>query len=89
MIFKTTGNVPNGYIRNKQLYQPTNIKFIVDEKDYTEEVLYCIGNMFYILDNFPDSITIDELDNTSMWRRLLGEIIHSGNHGLAYLNVKD
>lgn len=88
MIFKTTGNVPNGYIRNKQLYQPTNIKFIVDEKDYTEEVLYCIGNMFYILDNFPDSITIDELDNTSMWRRLLGEIIHSGNHGLAYLNEK-
>lgn len=88
MIFKTTGNVPNGYIRNKQLYQPTNIKFIVDEKDYTEEVLYCIGNMFYILDNFPDSITIDELNNTSMWRRLLGEIIHSGNHGLAYLNEK-
>ena len=88
LIFKSTGNIPQGYIRNKQLYQPSIIKFIVDEEQYNEDVLYCLGNIFYILDNFPDSITIDELDNTTMWRRLLGEIIHSGNHGLAYLNEK-
>ena len=88
MVFRTTGNTPSGYIRNKQLYKPTNIKFLVDEKDYNEDVLYCIGNIYYILDNFPDSITIDELDNVSMWKRLLGEIIHSGNHGIAYLNEK-
>lgn len=88
IVFTTTGNVPQGYIRSKQLYKPTNIKFLVDSKDYDENVLYCIGNIFYILDNFPESITIDELDNVLMWRRLLGEIIHSGNHGLAYLNEK-
>lgn len=88
VVFQTTGIPPNGYIRNKQLYQPTNIKFLVDEDKYDENVLYCLGNIYYILDNFPDSITIDELDNISVWRRLLGEIIHSGNHGLAYLNEK-
>jgi hypothetical protein len=88
IIFKSTGNAPQGYIRNKQLYKPTNIKFLVDEKQYNEDVLYCVGNVFYILDNFPDSVSIDELDNTLMWCRLLGEIIHSGNHGLAYLNEK-
>lgn len=87
-IYETTGNVPQGYIREKSLYRPTNIKFLVEPDKVTEDTLYCIGNMFYILDNFPENITIDELDNTAMWRRLLGEIIHSGNHGLAYLNEK-
>jgi len=88
VVFSTTGNPPQGYIKNKHLYQPTNIKFLVDEDKYTEEVLYCLGNMYYILDNFPETITIDELDNVVVWRRLLGEIIHSGNHGLSYLNEK-
>ena len=88
VVFRSTGNVPQGYIKNKQLYQATNIKFLVDQDKYNEDVLYCLGNMYYILDNFPESITIDELDNVVVWRRLLGEIIHSGNHGLAYLNEK-
>lgn len=87
-VFSSTGNPPQGYIKNKLLYQPTNIKFLVDNDKYNEDVLYCLGNMYYILDNFPESITIDELDNTVVWKRLLGEIIHSGNHGLHYLNEK-
>lgn len=88
VILSSTGNIPHGYIKNKQLYQKTNIKFIVDESKYNEDVLYVIGNLFYIIDNFPDVISIDELDNTVIWKRLLGEIIHSGNHGLAYLSEK-
>lgn len=88
VILSSTGNVPHGYIRNKQLYQPTNIKFLIDEDKYNENVLYAIGNIFYIIDNFPEAISIDELDNTLIWKRLLGEIIHSGNHGLAYLSEK-
>lgn len=88
VIMSSTGNAPHGYIRNKTLYQPTNIKFLVDEDKYNEDVLYVIGNMFYVIDNFPEAISIDELDNTLIWKRLLGEIIHSGNHGLAYLSEK-
>lgn len=88
VIMSSTGNAPHGYIRNKTLYQSTNIKFLVDEDKYNEDVLYVIGNMFYIIDNFPEAISIDELDNTLIWKRLLGEIIHSGNHGLAYLSEK-
>ena len=88
VILSSTGNAPQGYIRNKSLYQPTNIKFLIDEDKYNEDVLYAIGNIFYIIDNFPEAISIDELDNTLIWKRLLGEIIHSGNHGLAYLSEK-
>lgn len=88
VVLSSTGNAPHGYIRNKQLYQKTSIKFVVDEDKYNEDVLYVVGNLFYIIDNFPEAISIDELDNTLIWKRLLGEIIHSGNHGLAYLSEK-
>jgi len=88
VVLETTGEVPKGYIKDKELYKPTRIKFLVDKDNYNENVLYCIGNLFYIIDNFPDNITIEELDNVSVWKRLLSEIIHSGNHGLVYLNEK-
>jgi len=87
-IIKSSGNPPHGYIRNKTLYTHTNIKFVVDNDKYNEDVLYCIGNIFYVIDNFPECISIDELDNTTVWKRLFGEIIHSGNHGLSYLSEK-
>jgi len=88
VVFQTTGVVPKGYIQDKTSYKGSNIKFVVKKEDYTENMLYCIGNLFYILDNFLGRVTIDELDNTAIWRNLLGEIIHSGNHGAAYLHEK-
>lgn len=88
VVIKPTGSAPHGYIKSRGPYTPSNIKFIVDPDKYDEKTLYCIGNIFYIIDNFPESITIDELDSTVIWKRLLAEIIHSGNHGLAYLNEK-
>lgn len=88
VILKSTEIAPKGYIKDKNLYKPTNIKFIVDHDQYNEDVAYAIGNLYYILDNFPESITIDELDNTLTWKRLLGEIIHSGNHKLSYIIEK-
>lgn len=87
-VIQPIGLVPHGYYKNKELYKPSNIKFLVDREQFSEDVLYCIGNIYYIIDNFPETVTIDELDNVVMWRRLLGEIIHSGNHGLAYLTEK-
>lgn len=88
IVIRPTGTAPHGYIKNKDIYSASNIKFVVDKDKYNEEVLYCIGNIFYIIDHFPDAITIDLLDDRFMWKKLLGEIIHSGNHGLAYLMEK-
>lgn len=88
VVVRSTGKPPHGYIKNKVIYQVTHIKFLVPEDKFNENVLYVIGNIFYILDNFPEIVSIDELDNTVMWKRLLAEIIHSGNHGLAYLSEK-
>jgi len=84
-VIHPTGLVPKGYIRDKSLYKPSRIKFIVDEENISEEVLYCLGNVFYIIDNFPDKISIDDLDNPFIWKKLLGEILFSGNHKLSYI----
>lgn len=88
IVIHPTGVAPQGYIKGKQIYTKSNIKFVIDQDKYDEKVLYCIGNIFYVIDNFPDAISIEELDSTVIWKRLLAEIIHSGNHGLAYLGEK-
>ena len=88
VIVKSTGVAPHGFIKSKQIYEGCNIQFLVDKDKFDERVAYCLGNVFYVLDNFPQSMSIDELDSTLVWKRLLAEIIHSGNHGLAYLNEK-
>lgn len=87
-VIESAQTVPRGYIGPKELYTPTKIKFVIDNKDYTNNVPYYLGNIFYLLDNFPERLTIENLDDTTVWRRLMGEIIHSGNHGIAYLAEK-
>lgn len=88
VVIHPTGLAPQGYMKGKQIYKKSAIKFVVDNDKYDEKVLYVIGNIFYVIDNFPDAISIEELDSTVIWKRLLAEIIHSGNHGLAYLSEK-
>lgn len=88
VVIHPSGLAPQGWMKGKQMYTKSPIKFVVDADKYDERVLYFIGNIFYIIDNFPESISIEELDSTVIWKRLLAEIIHSGNHGLAYLSEK-
>lgn len=83
----TCGVKPQGYIL-KEEYIPTNIKILVPKENFNEHVAYVLGNIFYIIDNFSTSITITDLDNDFVWKRLLGEIIHSGNHQIGYIMEK-
>lgn len=87
-VIQSCAVAPRGYIQDKQLYEPTKIKFVVDKDRYNEKVRYVLGNILYVIDHFPSAINIAEMDNIQIWRRLLAEIIHSGNHGLAYLHEK-
>lgn len=88
VIIKSTDQAPHGYIKNKKIYEPTPIRFAVKLEQYNEKVLYVIGNLFYIIDNFPDRLLMDYFDDTIVWKRLLGEIIHSGKNSLFHLDEK-
>lgn len=87
-IIESTGVKPNGYIQHISTYEKSRIKFLVPKDKYTEDVLYFLSNIFYIIDHFPKNIFIDNLDDTTVWKKCLAEIIHSGNHGIAYLMEK-
>ena len=88
VVIESSGLPPKEYIRPKDTYTPTRIKFVVDRSIYNEEISYVLGNVLYIIDNFPDIITIDNLDNTYIWQRILGEIILSGNYTINYIMDK-
>ncbi len=88
VIIESNGTAPHGYIGDKKIYEKSNLKFVIKKEQYNETVLYCLGNMYYIIDNFVSDINAANLDETLVWKRLLGEIIHSGNHGLSYLSEK-
>jgi len=88
VIIQSIGKPPPGYIGDKKSYIPTSICFAVPKDKMNEDVSYLIGSLYYVIDHFSTVITIDDLDNTSMWIKLLGEIIHSGNHQLSYIMDK-
>jgi hypothetical protein len=88
VILQSIGKAPHGYIGDKKSYIPTSICFAVPKDKMNENVTYLIGSLYYVIDHFSNVITINDLDNTLMWMKLLGEIIHSGKHGLGYIIEK-
>jgi len=88
IIIRSIGKAPSGYIGDKNSYTPTSICFAVPKEKMNENVTYLLGSIFYIIDHFSEVITIAQLDNTLLWMKLLGEIIHSGNHQLSYIMDK-
>ena len=83
-----TGQAPQGYIGAKHAYHPSTLRFRIPEELYSEKVLYVLGNLFYVIDNFVQRVTLESLNSTMSWRVFLGEIIHSGKYPLAYLDKK-
>lgn len=85
IVIESTGRAPDGFKGDQELYTKNKIMFVVDEEENTPELLYCLGNVLYILDNFPGMITIEQMEDPFIWRRFMGEIIFSGNHGIPFI----
>ncbi len=62
------------------VYNPTNVRFAVENQYVTPELKNSIANVFYLIDNFPDRLNEKHLDNKNLWSILLGHIIFSGLH---------
>lgn len=83
-VYSSTGSKPDGFVGPESNYRKNTIKFIVPKDKNTPETLYCIGNVLYVLDNFSNSIVdINQLDDPLIWRRYMGEIIHTGNRAIS------
>lgn len=79
---------PRSWIGDRAKYEPSKIKFIIRQDEKEEHAMYCIGNILYLLENFPERMMIEDLDKPGLWKRLLSEIIHSGHYSAGYLNEK-
>lgn len=88
VVYRSRGRAPDGWLGNKEDYKPDTISVLVPEELNSPEVRDCIGNLYYIIDHFPRVISISEVDQPLIWRRLIGEIILSGEHGIGYILEK-
>lgn len=59
---------------------PTEIRVAVPRDKYTETVKSLIACFFYVVDKFPDRVRAQYLEQTAMWRVLLGHAIWPGDH---------
>lgn len=62
-------------------YNPTTIRLAIPLEYWTPMTKSLVVGLFYILDHFPERIKKTYLDNTNLWKILLGHIIFSGNYG--------
>ncbi len=89
VICRSTRIKPSGYIG--AYYQPSSLEVAIPRSQWNLKTKNVIGSFFYLVDHFPQRITVSGLDNTALWMILLGHIIFSGNYteGKLYESVKE
>lgn len=62
-------------------YQPTNIKMAIKRNEFTSLVKHMVAGFYYVVDHFPQRFIPSYLDNTNLWKVLMGYIVFAGNIG--------
>lgn len=88
VVFESMGDKPRSWLGDAADYPKNDIKFVVPRDKNEPTLTYVLGNLIYILDHFPKRIPISQFNDTRTWRRYLGEIIFSGEHGIPWLIEK-
>lgn len=78
--YRSFGGKPHGYIQ--QAYSATRLRLAVPRHRWDSFTKYMITGLFYTLDHFPtDMSQPDLLENTNLWKVLMGHIVFSGQFG--------
>lgn len=75
MIFESAykqGGKPRGH--KLRFYTASQIRLAIRVKDFNPGTQGMIAAFFYLVDHFPDRISVEEIDDTVMWRVLMGHI---------------
>lgn len=73
-VFCETVGIKPKDVKTK-FYKPTDIVFAIKKDQYTKEVKLLIAGLFHILDVYPNRVKIEYLNNTTLWRTILGLLI--------------
>lgn len=83
IVCQSNGVRPVG-VKNK-FYRSSDIGIAIKTTHITKLMSTLLASFFYILDYFPDRIRLDELEDTRLWKILLGQIIFKNKSNLGKL----
>lgn len=69
---------PSGVM--EALYEHTNIRLAVRRDQWNQHTISLVSELFYIIDHFPSYVTVEDMDNSNNWIRLLGFILVGGQY---------
>lgn len=79
VIVESSTIKPKG--NNEIPYRPSEIKLAIRRSEFTSVVKHMVTGFFYVVDHFPQRLTPSYLDNTNLWKVLMGYILFPGNIG--------
>lgn len=62
-----------------KFYQGTDICLAFSREQYTSTVASLVAGFFYVADRFPDVFKLEHVDDTVLWRTLLGHVIFASD----------
>lgn len=80
-VICTSANVKPRGITRGTYWEPSNIRVAVKRDELTPMVKNMIGGFFYVVDHFPTRVLPEYVDDTRLWKILMGHIIFTGNYG--------
>lgn len=66
-------------------YQPSDLAICIHEQDLTPTVCSLIATFFYVVDHFPERVTLEDLDDGRLWKIILGQIVFKNKNNLGKL----
>ncbi len=76
---------------SRGVYQPTTVRVAIRRQEFTPLVRQLVGGFFYVVDHFPDRLTLEHIEATSFWKIMLGNILISGrvNAGILFNDMDE
>lgn len=71
-----TGTKPRG-VKSAALYEGTKIRLAIRREDFHGAMVDYVAAFFYVTDHFPSRVQLEDLDEPTMWRIVLGKILKS------------
>lgn len=68
-----------------RVYQATSLKVAIKKCDFNNMARNLVAGFFYVVDHFPDRMSVDDLSSKANWLVLLGIINVTGNRPHGYL----
>ena len=79
VVCSSSGNRPNSHI-SKQ-YVATKLKIAIPVSGWSSLTKALVLGFFYVVDHFPQRLTLESVTNINLWKILLGHIVFSGMYG--------